>query len=187
MKTQREVSPVSTYIILHFYFHFPLSFSFSLFFFPQCDSNTSMRRSFGGRVCSLPSLTSVKLQTRMCFKSQPAHRMQCVDVLYKALTSFIALQWDTCWNIAVRYVFLCWHSHHKQTQWHSSTFGSWVLLFTLWWIKSSQILLERLPLTPTVSGANLNTASISHSTLQLHVRRCSDQGLNPASCPLFCM
>lgn len=125
------------YITLLFSFS---SANFNWHFFLQCDSNTSLRRSFRGRNCPLLSCleTSIKLQAWLCFKTQPKHKMHHLDVLHKAVaSSFTVLQWVTHWSKATRYVFLCCHSHCQQRQWHCRTFGSQVLLFTLWLIKTS--------------------------------------------------
>lgn len=154
-------SKSSQHIHIHHTFIFIFPCKFKLAFFFQCDSNTSLRRSFRGRIFSLLSWleTSVKLQTRLCFKTQLTHKMHCVDVLHKAVaSSFTVLQWVTHWSNATRYVFLRWLSYCWQRQWHCSTLRSRVLIFTLWLIKSSSTLLESLPLTLMVSGANLHAA-----------------------------
>lgn len=161
-------SPVSTCDITLLFSFSTADFNwlfFKLFIFssPWCDSNTRLRRSFRGRICSVLGWLepSVKLQAGLCFRSQPTHRTQCVDVLHKAEASvLVCSELHTAGR--TQGMFFCVSGH------------KWVLLFTLRLIKTSETAGNS---PPGLDGAALQTAQMPGGRMELDINVWSRDGI----------
>lgn len=88
-------SPLSTCITSYLYFPFPQHILTGYFFFPWCDSNTRLRRSCRGRICSVLGWLepSVRLQAGLCFRTQPEHRVQMFCTKLRPPLSLHCVMW----------------------------------------------------------------------------------------------